>query len=291
MTQFKHDDDKALFLKIIADHFKEKRVEVQRQRIYHCPHCGESVRDRHAVEMLLGRGAKEIPYLYCLKNFPLIDALEVLYRDDEKFLVQIAEMENRAGTSMERGGELVSAAAELRTENFRQWAGNVDIAMVAIVFTDVLDSTTLNVEFGDEHWRQVRDSHFARAGELVKSVHGYLIKTMGDSVMAAFHSATDALDFALDLHHLTGHKLVKIRTGIHISPVEITSGDAFGQQVNMAARVEAKAKDGGIWVSAQVKEDIDVLRARKHRRLKWTEHSNEDLKGFPRKFMLWSVEY
>jgi WD40 repeat protein/class 3 adenylate cyclase len=285
------DDDKALFLKIIADHFKEKRVEVRRQRIYRCPHCGESVRDRHAVETLLGRGANKMPCLYCFENFPLIDALEVLYRDDEKFLVQIAEMENRAETSMERGGEFVSAAAELRTENFKQWAGNVNIATVAIVFTDVLESTTLNVKFGDEHWKQVRDAHFARARELVARGHGYLIKTMGDSVMAAFHSAADALDFALDLHHLPGHELVKIRAGIHIGPVEVSLGDAFGQQVSMAARVEAKAKGGGIWVSSQVKEDIDVRRAWRHRRLKWTEHSDEDLKGFePRKFKLWSVE-
>ncbi len=284
------DDDKALFLKIVADHFKEKRVEVERQRIYRCPHCRESVRDRHAVERALERGAKEMPCLYCFKNFPLLDALEILYRDDEKFLAQIAEMESRAEASMERGGELVSAAAELRTENFKTWAGGVDIATVAIVFTDVLNSTGLNVESGDEPWRQVREAHFARAKELIKQGRGYLVKTIGDSVMAAFHSAADALDFALALHRQTGHESINIRAGVHIGPVEVTDGDAFGQQVNMAARVEAKAEGGGIWVSAQVKEDIDSLRASKHSQLKWTEHPGEELKGFPRKCTLWSVE-
>jgi small GTP-binding protein len=284
------DDDKALFLKIVADHFREKRVEVRRQRIYRCPHCREPVRDRQAVARALERGAKKMPCQYCFKTFPLMDALEVLYHDDEKFLSQIAEMESRAEASMERGGELVSAAAELRTENFKAWAGGSGIATVAIVFTDVLGSTGLNVKFGDEPWRQVREAHFARAKELVKLGHGYLIKTIGDSVMAAFHSASDALDFALALYRNTGHESVRIRAGIHIGPVEVSSGDAFGQQVSIAARVESKAESGGIWVSAKVKEDVDMLRSPKHKHLKWTEHPDEELKGFPEKFTLWSVE-
>jgi small GTP-binding protein len=284
------DDDKALFLKIVADHFKEKRVEVERQRIYRCPHCREPVRDRHAVERALARGAREMPCLYCEQKFPLLDALEILYSDDEKFLSQIAEMESRAEARMVRGGELVSASAELRTEDFKTWAGGASLATVAIVFTDVLDSTGLNVKFGDDPWRQIREAHFARAKKLVKQGNGYLIKTIGDSVMAAFHNASDALDFALALQRNTGHESVKIRAGIHIGPVEVTAGDAFGQQVSMAARVEAKAEHGGVWVSAKVKEDIDMLRASKHSRLKWTEHVDEELKGFQDKCTLWSVE-
>ncbi|HJQ30577.1 MAG TPA: adenylate/guanylate cyclase domain-containing protein [Pyrinomonadaceae bacterium] len=284
------DDDKALFLKIVADHFRDKRVEVRRQRIYRCPHCREPVRDRQAIERALERQVKGVPCLYCFKSFPLMDALEVLYHDDEKFLAQIAEMESRAEASMERGGEMVSAAAELRTENFKSWAGGAGIATVAIVFTDVVGSTGLNVEFGDEPWRQVREAHFARAKELVTLGRGYLIKTIGDSVMAAFHSADGALDFALALQRDTGHESVRIRAGIHIGPIEVSSGDAFGQQVSMAARVESKAERGGVWVSAKVKEDVDMLRSSKHRRLKWTEHADEDLKGFTQKYTLWSVE-
>jgi class 3 adenylate cyclase len=84
--------------------------------------------------------------------------------------------------------------------------------------------------------------------------------------------------------------LIRIRAGIHIGAVEVAAGDAFGQQVSMAARIEAKAKGGGIWTSAQVKADIDTWRAAKHAQLKWTEHADEELKGFPHKCTLWSVE-
>jgi class 3 adenylate cyclase/GTPase SAR1 family protein len=285
-----NDDDKALFLKIVADHFREKRVEVHRQRIYRCPHCREVVLDKQAVARAIERGTSKFPCLYCYKDFTLLDALELLYRDDEKFLSQIEAMENRAEASMERGGEFISASAEMRTGNFKEWARGADIATVAIVFTDVVDSTKLNVELGDEQWREIRRAHFTRAKKVVKREGGYLIKTIGDSVMAAFHSAAEALDFALSLQVDSGHDSVSTRAGIHIGPVEVSDGDAFGQQVNMAARVEAKAINDAVWVSARVKEDIDSLRASRHSHLKWKEHPLQELKGFPNKWTLWSVE-
>jgi small GTP-binding protein len=283
------DDNKALFLKLVVDHFNDKGVEVQPRGIYRCAHCGELVRDRDAVDRALARGAKEMPCLYCYKTFPLLDAVEILYRDDQKFRSQITEIKKRAEESMERGGELVAASAELRTENFKTWAGGADIATVAIVFTDVLDSTKLNVELGDDPWRQVRVAHFARAEELIKRGRGYPIKTIGDSVMAAFHNSSAGLDFALALQRDAGHEQVRIRAGIHIGQVEVSAGDAYGQHVNMAARVEAKAKHGGIWVSAKVKDDIDILRAARYQQLKWVAHKSQKLKGFPGSYMLWSV--
>jgi len=284
------DDDKALFLKIIADHFTDKGVVVERQRIYRCPHCREPVRDRHAVAKALERNTVEMPCLYCFKTFLLLDALEVLYRDDRKFLAQIAEMEGRAEASMERSGQLVAASAELRTENFKAWAGGADIATVAIVFTDIVGGTGLNVAFGDERWQQVSEAHFARAGQLISKVNGYLLKTKGDGVIGAFHDAGTALDFALALNRNPGDNQIKIRVGIHIGPMALTTGDVFGQQVNMVARIEAKARGGGVWVSAKIKEDIDIRKSARHQYLVWTEHPDEILKGFPGRYLLWSVK-
>jgi class 3 adenylate cyclase/GTPase SAR1 family protein len=284
------DDEKALFRKIVVDHFKDNRIDARRERIYHCHQCSEPVQDRKAVRRALERRFREIPCQYCFSQINLRDDLEVLHRDDKRFQSQIAAMDTRAEAGMKLGGELVSATAELRTDSFKQWAGGAQIATVAIVFTDVIDSTKLNVKFGDEGWRDAREAHFAQARKLIELGQGYLIKTIGDSVMAAFHSADTALDFTLALHNQTGHESVKIRAGIHIGPVEVTSGDAFGQQVSMAARVEAKAKDGGTMVSAPVKENMDVLRPSRHQHLKWTQHDGEELKGFPEKFTLWSVE-
>jgi WD40 repeat protein/class 3 adenylate cyclase len=285
------DDDKALFINTIDAYIKEKHVEVRRECIYRCPACGETVQDRNAVRLALEKGTRRVPCQYCFKAIPLINALDVPYEDGGKFLTQIEATKKHAEEEMERQGEFIAAAAELRTDDFKCWAGGTDIATVAIVFTDVSDSTRLNVVFHDEHWGHVRTSHFARAEKLVNQCHGYLIKTIGDSVMAAFHSSVDALGFALALHRRTGHKLVKIRAGIHIGPVQVQQGDAFGQNVNKASRIVDKAKyDDGIWVSAQVKEDIYVISSSKHKRLRWSEHPSIELKGFPGECTLWSIE-
>lgn len=284
------DDDKALFLKIVADHFEDKGVSVQRQRIYRCSNCCEVARELAVVGRAIDKQKTEIFCQDCGSPIPLVDALEVLYRDDVKFLSQILSMESQAERNIERGGVLVSAAAELRTEDFNSWAGGADIATVAIVFTDILNSTGLNVRLGDEAWSQIRKSHFAHASRLIQEGEGYLVKTMGDSVMVAFHSSSAALDFAIALSEETGDKSITIRAGIHIGPVEVSMGDVFGQHVSMAARVEAKAHDGGIWVSERVKQDIDALRAARHSELKWIEHPDQDLKGFPQSYTLWSIK-
>jgi len=80
-----------------------------------------------------------------------------------------------------------------------------------------------------------------------------------------------------------------VRVGIHVGPVELMAQDAFGQHVNMAARVLDKARDGGIWVSDRVREDVEAVGLSTERNLRWTEHAGESVKGFPGTYTLWSV--
>ena len=191
-----------------------------------------------------------------------------------------------------RGGDVASAAAAaISTQDFKDWVGGDDLATVAIVFTDIVDSTRLNVKHGDEFWGKVRTAHFERAAALIRQGRGHLIKTIGDSVMAAFRNASYALDFALELDRETGHELVLTRAGLHVGQVEVSRIDAFGSEVTIAARVCAAGKDGGIWTSAKIKEDIDILRAERHDRLRWIEHPGQELKGFPGLYSVWRVEY
>jgi class 3 adenylate cyclase len=107
--------------------------------------------------------------------------------------------------------------------------------------------------------------------------------------MAVFHSVPAALDFALDLAADTNHDSVRIRVGVHVGLVLIDGNDVYGQAVNMAARVEAKAVDGGIWVSQRAKEDIDAQKADRHAHLQWTAHQDQQLKGLIGPFTLWSL--
>jgi class 3 adenylate cyclase len=124
---------------------------------------------------------------------------------------------------------------------------------------------------------------------LIQKYNGYEIKTIGDAFMVAFHQALDALNFTLSLYDNTGHERIQIRAGIHVGPITIEEKDAFGSMVNFTARVQSHGRDAEIWVSSRAKDDIDLEKAKAHKALEWTKHPNCTLKGFPGKFILWSV--
>jgi class 3 adenylate cyclase len=116
---------------------------------------------------------------------------------------------------------------------------------VAVVFTDIVDSTKLCNDLGDAVWDGIRQQHFAQAVRLVHQKQGILIKNTGDGILALFHDATKAVGFALALHHDTGHAVIRIRAGVHVGQVNIDDGDAFGRHMNLTARVMNYAKASG----------------------------------------------
>ena len=136
----------------------------------------------------------------------------------------------------------------------------------------------------------VRRAHFDQSRKLIDNFRGREIKTIGDSFMAAFHSASSALDYAMALQKNTGHPQIQIRAGIHIGPMHVEEGDVFGGTVNFASRVVGSFSGAEIRLSDRAKEDIDRLGAGQHRRLAWQRHDGVAMKGFPGTFTLWSVQ-
>src|SRR4051812_5161164 len=49
--------------------------------------------------------------------------------------------------------------------------GNAEWANVAVVFTDIVDSTGLINESGDRKWAEIRKAHFAQANKLLLANH------------------------------------------------------------------------------------------------------------------------
>lgn len=128
----------------------------------------------------------------------------------------------------------VSAKGETSTSSFQQCAGGQRVAL-AIVFTDVVDSTTLEEEIKAEAMNEIRWAHFAQSRTLIAKYQGREIKTIGDSFLAAFKSADAALDYARALQAATGHPQVEVRAGIHIiGPMHVEEGDVFGGAVHFS---------------------------------------------------------
>jgi class 3 adenylate cyclase len=174
----------------------------------------------------------------------------------------------------------------------REWAG-ASTAQVALVFTDIIDSTDLVNEMGDKKWIEVLIKHLSQARRTLVNYDCYEIKFIGDSFMVAFRTTFEALLFALALFADTGHPKVKIRAGIHVGEVHIVDNDIFGGMVNYTARVLKAAADEEEWivVSDYAKTQIVQAMGSKNSDLLFSDLKVK-LKGFddPYKHKVWVVE-
>jgi class 3 adenylate cyclase len=82
---------------------------------------------------------------------------------------------------------------------------------------------------------------------------GRLIDTAGDSVLAEFPSAVEAVDCAVEIQHelvkrnaqLAEHRRMQFRIGINLGDViEQGDGTIYGDGVNVAARLQQLAEAG-----------------------------------------------
>jgi TolB-like protein/class 3 adenylate cyclase len=88
---------------------------------------------------------------------------------------------------------------------------------------------------------------------------GRIANTAGDSVLAEFGSAVDAVQCAVNAQlalteaneNLSTDKRINFRIGIHVGDVMVRAGDLFGDGVNIAARLQTLAQPGGVCVSGE----------------------------------------
>src|SRR5437763_2689519 len=93
---------------------------------------------------------------------------------------------------------------------------------------------------------------------------GRIFHTAGDSVMADFASAVAAVQCAIAVQDAVaadaardserGH--MRFRIGIHLGDVIVDGDNLLGDGVNIAARLQALAEPGAIWISAAVRDQI-----------------------------------
>jgi TolB-like protein/class 3 adenylate cyclase/Tfp pilus assembly protein PilF len=90
----------------------------------------------------------------------------------------------------------------------------------------------------------------------IKQHRGRIANTAGDSVLAEFASAVEAVRCAMTLQETLAQQKLQVRIGIHTGDVIDKDGDLFGTAVNVAARLQGVAESGGIAVSAAIRDDV-----------------------------------
>ena len=92
---------------------------------------------------------------------------------------------------------------------------------------------------------------------LIASHGGRIADTAGDSVLAEFGSAVDAVRCAMEAQSALAKanepspetRQINFRIGVHVGDVMVRAGDLFGDGVNIAARLQTLARAGGLCVS------------------------------------------
>jgi adenylate cyclase len=132
---------------------------------------------------------------------------------------------------------------------------------VAILFSDIEDSTALNEQLGDRAWVKLIGRHDKLIRKLVNEHAGHVVKSQGDGYMVAFARPEQAAACAVDVQRALGDgggrgSSFRVRIGIHMGKSVRRGDDLFGRNVAMAARVAAMADGGEVLVSEPVRNAI-----------------------------------
>lgn len=128
-------------------------------------------------------------------------------------------------------------------------AGIRDRVLATLVFTDLVDSTSIASELGDVGWRELLSRHFENARAELERFGGREVKTTGDGMLATFDGPARALHCAAAIRRAARKDGLHLRAGVHVGEVELVGGDVRGVTVHEAARIMAAARGDEILVS------------------------------------------
>ncbi len=130
---------------------------------------------------------------------------------------------------------------------------------ITFLFTDIEGSTKL--------WEQnapAMQATLARHDEILRRAieghGGYVFKTVGDAFCAAFATAPDALEAALELQRSLQEEQwpqtgpLRVRVALHTGATEERDGDYFGPPVNRVARLLSAAHGGQVLLSGVTRD-------------------------------------
>lgn len=180
-----------------------------------------------------------------------------------------------------------SNAVVAEVEEFMTGARQPTVAnrrLCAVMFTDVVASTTSAARLGDDRWRDVLEAHDRVLRAELARHGGTEIDTAGDGFLATFATPTDAVRCAARLHHAITALGIQLRIGLHCGEVEVRANNIAGIAVHLAARVQASAQPGETWTTSTVREATIGTDAR------FTCQGEFDLKGVPDRWTLYRVE-
>jgi TolB-like protein/class 3 adenylate cyclase len=109
-------------------------------------------------------------------------------------------------------------------------------------------------------------THLAERVEPSITRHGgRVVKLTGDGALAEFDSAVNALSAVIELQQAMANAnrdqpeadRIVFRAGVHLGDVIVEDDDLFGDDVNIAVRLQSESPPGGILISRAVREAVN----------------------------------
>jgi len=128
--------------------------------------------------------------------------------------------------------------------------------LVAIMFTDIEGYTSL-MQTDERKGIAFRERHREVFNATTKKYNGRILQYYGDGTLSTFPSAIDAVQCGIEMQlAFREEPRVPIRIGIHSGDTIVTNEEIIGDGVNVAARVEALAKAGSVYISEKVYDEV-----------------------------------
>jgi adenylate cyclase len=144
---------------------------------------------------------------------------------------------------------------------------------VAIAFADLAGYTRFTEEVGEEEAVSLVERFIDAVTDTLPD-DARVVKTIGDEVMVVAQDVQALTDWAVGFQRLYRERPTP-RIGVHQGVVLYRDGDYFGREVNLAARVVARARGGEVIVTDSVIEAIKTSDW-----LKFEDIGTVKLKGF-----------
>ena len=197
--------------------------------------------------------------VFCLAHAPNAEAANQVHREAHGLIAEkIIEVEPDVAEVFLGGTETNNVGAVLLP------GGGPDArdpGIRTVLFTDVVNSTTLTQSLGDEAALAILGIHDIIVRDALSASGGREVKHTGDGIMASFVSVTSAVRCAIQIQReLDKHakadpeRRLRVRVGAAVGePVE-QNNDLFGSTVQLAARLCAHAQPEQILVSNAIAE-------------------------------------
>ncbi|MCB1179374.1 MAG: adenylate/guanylate cyclase domain-containing protein, partial [Leptospiraceae bacterium] len=175
------------------------------------------------------------------------------------------------------------------------------ISGVTILFTDIKGSTKMYEDLGDIPAYNIVRDHFDILIDVIKNNGGYVIKTIGDAVMASFMRSDDSIKSVYEVFEefdkynesKGSNEKVSLKIGVHSGPAILVNLndriDYFGTTVNKAARIQSLSNSENFCVSEEIFGQPEIKELLKQNGVKRVNRKFRELKGLSGKHPVYFI--